>query len=117
MSTLVSLTQDASAQLLLAQAADVTLAAGEGFLDWGTAKNTQTQALFRGVSITVAIIFVIWQAIASRMAMARIIIAGVTAGILVWVVWNVTNLKDRVDNEVNAMPAVVQTTDRGGVSV
>jgi hypothetical protein len=87
--------------------------AGTGIIDWLTGKNAAVQTLGRGFSITAGIIFVIYQAFVSRGAMARIIIAGIAAGIFVWIVWNVTGLKDRVDTEVNTMRAPVsysQTT-------
>ena len=71
-------------------------AGGEGILDWLTSKNSQTQTLLRAVAVTLAIIFVIVQAVASRGAMARIIISLVAAGIFVWRVWSVTDIKDHV---------------------
>lgn len=107
MSTLISLTHEISAQVSQGHPF-VPAAGGGGILDWATSKNTQTQALFRAISITVAIIFVIWQAVASRLAMARIIISIVTAGILIWGVFNVTDIQDRVNNEVNSAPALGQ---------
>lgn len=111
MSALISLTQDVSAQVIQAHPMAVQAAGGDGILDWLTNKNSQTQTLVRAMVVTLAIVFVVWQAVVSRMAMARVIIAGVTAGMFVWIVWNVTDLKDRVGNEVNSMPAVVQITD------
>jgi len=48
---------------------------------------------------------VIYQAIVSRGAMARVIIAGIAAGIFIWIVFNVTDLQTRVNNEVNAIQA------------
>ena len=69
-----------------------------------TAKNSQTQSLLKAMAVTVGVLFVIWQAIASRGAMARIIIAIIAAGVFVWGVFNVTTIKDRVGNEVNSAP-------------
>lgn len=80
-------------------------AAGGGIIDWLTGKNAAVQTLGRGFSITAGIIFVIYQALISRGAMARVIIAGIAAGIFIWIVFNVTDLKDRVGNEVNAIRA------------
>ena len=54
------------------QAGAIPMAAGDGILDWVTSKNTQTQTVLRGVAVTLGIIFVIIQAVASRGAMARI---------------------------------------------
>ena len=109
MSALIHLTQEVSTQALAGHLMAAPPASGEGILDWLTSKNSQTQTLLRAVAVTLAIIFVIVQAVASRGAMARIIISLVAAGIFVWGVWSVTDIKDRVDNEVNASgPAVVQ---------
>lgn len=105
MSTLLALTHEVSTQL--SQASSTVLAApapgggDSGILDWLTTKLAATQTLFRTIGITGGMGFVIWQGIVSRGALARIIIAGIAAGIFVWIVWNVTSLQDRVDNEVN----------------
>jgi hypothetical protein len=85
--------------------AAVPRAAGGGIIDWLTGKNAAVQTLSRAFSITAGIIFVIYQAIVSRGAMARVIIAGIAAGIFIWIVFNVTDLQTRVNNEVNASQA------------
>ena len=46
--------------------------------------------------------------IRNKLAPLLILISGLAAGVFVWIVWNVTTLRDRVDNEVSAPPAVVQ---------
>ena len=119
MSTLIALTHEVTTQV-----AGVHFAApappspgGQGILDWLTAKNSQTQTLLRAMAVTLGIIFVIWQAVSSRGAMARVIIAIVAAGIFVWGVWNVTDIKDRVENEVNALGPVVVQLHPGAPSV
>ena len=87
-------------------------AAGDGILNWIGDKNAETLTMLRAVAVTLAIVFVIWQALASRGAMARVIMAGLAAGVFVWIVFNVTDLRDRVDQEVNASaPGVVQLVD------
>lgn len=109
MSTLMSLTQEVSTQLASVHPAVVPMAGGDGILDWLTLKNSQTQTLLRGVAITLGVIFVVIQGVSSRGAMARIIISLIAAGIFVWGVYSVTDIKDRIENEVNAMgPQVVQ---------
>ena len=116
MSTFVALTREVSTQLIQANPMSAPLDAGQqdGLLDWATTKNSETQTLMRAVSITAAIVFVIWQAVASRMAMARVIISGVSAGLLVWMVFNVTDVSDRVDNEVNSLPSPPTVTQLFG---
>jgi len=97
MSTLLSLTTAVSAHPLV-----VVTAGNTGLLDWLTTKLTDLQSVFRLLSVVGGMGFVIWQGISSRGAMARIIIAGIAAGIFIWIVWNVTALQTRVGNEVGA---------------
>ena len=101
MSTLLNLTTAVSADPM------VVAAGGTGLLDWLTNKLTDLQGVFRLLSVVGGMGFVIWQGISSRGAMARIIIAGIAAGIFIWIVWNVTALQTRVNNEVNAVRAPV----------
>lgn len=79
------------------------VAAGGGgdVLGWLSGKIAQVGSVLKGFSVVAAIGFVIFQALASRGAFARIVIAGLAAGVFVWIVWNVTNLRDRVGTEVN----------------
>lgn len=108
MSILLSVTSEVTTHAATAGhtlAAAVPMAGGDGIIDWLTGKNAAVQTLGRGFSITAGIIFVIYQAFVSRGAMARVIIAGIAAGIFIWIVFNVTDLKDRVNNEVNALHA------------
>ncbi|MDP9240455.1 MAG: hypothetical protein M3O55_07425 [Actinomycetota bacterium] len=86
----------------------VTLAPSGGILDWGNGKVTELGTFFRGFSIVGGIGFVIFQALASRGAFSRIIISGLAAAVFIWIVWNVTDLRDRVGNELKTAPAYVQ---------
>lgn len=101
MSTLLTLTTAVSADPMVAAAG------GTGLLDWLTDKLTELQGVFRLLSVVGGMGFVIWQGISSRGAMARILIAGIAAGVFIWIVWNVTALQNRVNNEVNAVRAPV----------
>lgn len=83
-----------------AQAA--TVLAADGILDTISVKATEAQAVLRVIASLASIGFVLYQAISSRGAMARILVSGLAAGVFVWIVFNVTELSDRVDNEVNA---------------
>ena len=108
MSILLTLTSEVTTHAATVShtlSAAVPQAAGGGIIDWLTGKNAAVQTLSRAFSITAGIIFVIYQAIVSRGAMARVIIAGIAAGIFIWIVFNVTDLKTRVNNEVNAIQA------------
>lgn len=66
--------------------------------------------LFRSGSVVAAIAFVIINAIRSNGAIARIVISGLAAGVFVWIIFNVTTIKDHVGNEVNSAPAVQTST-------
>lgn len=105
MSALMALAQEASTLTLTAA---MPLAPGDGVLDMLTTLNTETLTVLRALAVTLAVVFVIWQAVVSRMAMARIIVATLAAGIFVWAVLNVTAVKDLVNNELNATGAVSQ---------
>lgn len=81
-------------------------AAGTGIIDTIMAKLAGLQMMFRALSVVGGMGFVIWQGLASRGAIARIIVAGLAAGVFIWIVWNVTELQSRVDNEITSSPAV-----------
>lgn len=104
MSMLMSLTEASSS--LLTDPVMTSVASGDGILDWVNTKSSQATTTVRTVAALLAIIFVIVAAVVSRMAMARVLIAGIAAGLFVWIVFNVTDIKDRVDSEINASAAV-----------
>jgi hypothetical protein len=79
--------------------------ASGGIIDLLSNKATALNGLFRLVSVVFGAGFVMWHGVVSRGAVARILIAGVAAGFFVWLVWNVTDVKNRVQNEVNSAPA------------
>ncbi len=83
-----------------------TVLAADGILDTISAKATEAQGVLRVIASVASIGFVIYQAISSRGAMARILVSGLAAGVFVWIVFNVTELSNRVDNEVNAAGVV-----------
>ena len=84
-----------------------------GILDWGNGKVSQLGTFFRGFSVIGGIGFVIFQALASRGAFSRILISGLAAGVFIWIVFNVTNLRDRVGKELQTAPAAVWMHDGG----
>lgn len=88
----------------------------EGIFDWVNEKNASAMAAARGLSITIAIIFLLVTAARTKLAAAPIIIAGIIAAIFVWIVFNVTKLDDRVDTEMSSGPvssiSVAQTPPR-----
>lgn len=91
-------------QLITEASAAMPVAAGD-LIGFAEAKVSALGVLFRSFSVLAGIGFVILQAIASRGAMARIVISGLAAGLFIWIVFNVTQLQDRVDQEMNSAPA------------
>lgn len=86
----------------------LTAAAGGqagGIFDWITTKNTQALTAIRAVAVTIAVIFVVWAGIRTKGSFVAILLAGITAGILLWIVVNVTDIQDRVGDEVNSATA------------
>lgn len=90
-------------QLLLLAADD------DGLIDLGTSKAKEVGSLFRVLSYVVATGLLLLTALKSRGAMAAIITAGISAAVFVYFVHNITDVEDRVDNEVNgSAPAFVE---------
>lgn len=89
--------------------ATTTVLAADGIIDTIQGRAVALQGLLRVLASVCSVGFVIYQAISSRGAMARILISGLAAGVFVWIVFNVTDLSDRVDNEVNAAGLVPAT--------
>lgn len=77
-----------------------TVLAATGILDTANEKAVAVQVTLRAVASVASIFFVIKQAVSSGGAIARIIIAGLAAGVFLWIVFNVTDLQDRVGNEI-----------------
>lgn len=96
----------------LASVSHHVVAAGgdsEGLLDWVDVKSEEAKNVARTVAVLLAIVFFIWNVLASKGALARMIMAGLAAGLFIWIVFNVTELRDRVDDEVNSAPRVSAT--------
>lgn len=89
-------------QLLTDSAPTVSVLAGAGLLDTLGEKLNDVEAVLRVFAGVAGIGFVVFQAISSRGALSRILISGLAAGVFVWIVFNVTDLKDRVGNEITA---------------
>lgn len=84
------------------------MAAGDdGILDLATAKLQEFRTLALVGSGVFAVFFTLLAYFKSRGAMAATIIAGFTGALLVWLVNNVTDVSDRVDNEINSAPVAV----------
>jgi hypothetical protein len=82
-----------------------------GILDWGNGKVAQLGTFFRGFSVIGGIGFVIFQALASRGAFSRIIISGLAAAVFIWIVFNVTSLRDKVGKDLQSAPPAIVWID------
>lgn len=105
MSTLAAITEAASVATL-PQANDLLGFAGE--------KINAVGVLFKGLAAVLAVFFVLRTALKSGGAMAAIVIAGLCAGLFVWLVRNVGEVETRFDNEINARPALVHVVAQDG---
>ena len=105
-------------QMLADQGPMVVQAAADGIFDLATEKVDSLMTLLRAFAVVVAVIFIIYRAVATKGALAAILIAAAAGAIFVYVVWNVTDLQGRVGNEINSAPASnVLTLDPGQHSV
>lgn len=89
-------------------------AAGSGLLDFLEDKSDEAMTTARAVALLLALVFFIWQVVASRAALARMIVAGLAAGLFVWLVFNITDVKDRVDEEINSAGLPVMNVSSSG---
>lgn len=98
------------------QAAAILPMASDDLIGFAGEKVEAIRLLFRALSVVVGIGFVIWQAWTSRGAAARIAGALLTAGLLIWGVFHITEVQDRVDNEVNSAPVPATVSGAGALS-
>lgn len=75
-------------------------AGGEDIFDIGNRLASESRTLLLAVVGVVAVLYIIWKAIESRMAVAAIAVALLGAGLLVWGVYNVVFLRDRTGETV-----------------
>lgn len=98
MSTVITVAQAGQAHL--------TAAGPVGFIDLITSKANAVTLMFRAVSVVTGMGFVIWEGLKSRGALARIIVAGIAAGVFIYIVFNVTSLQKRTKKEIEGLPSV-----------
>jgi hypothetical protein len=104
MQLLAELTQSTTHVEIAAQAAAILPMAGDDLIGFTGEKINAVGTLMRLGSGVLAVLFVIMTAIKTRGAMAAIVVSGLSAAVFVWIVFNVTDLRDRVDNEMNSAP-------------
>lgn len=77
-----------------------TFVLADGLLGTINIKTEEAKDTVRIVSGLVAIAFIVFQAAASRMAMGRIIVSSLAAAVFMWVVFNVTEVRDKVGEDL-----------------
>jgi hypothetical protein len=82
-----------------------------GLLDWTTDTASNLQTVLRVVAITVAILFVVFKAVQSKFAIGTIIVSALAAGVFIWIVYNVTALRDTVGEDLPGSAPVSQQID------
>lgn len=82
-----------------------------GLLDWTTDTASNLQGVLRVVAITVAILFVVFKAVQSKFAIGTIIVSALAAGVFIWIVYNVTSLRDTVGEDLPGSAPVSQQVD------
>lgn len=95
-------------------ASNVTIQAG--LLDWTSDTATDLRGVLRVVAITVAVLFVVFKAVQSKFAIGTIVVSALAAGVFIWIVYNVTALRDTVGEDMpGSAPATEYAEARSGV--
>lgn len=81
--------------------AELAPMASSGIFDLLNEKLGDLRSLILVAAVVAGSGFVLWQAITSRGNLARIVVSGIGAAVLIYLVYNVTDLKDRVGNEID----------------
>ncbi|MDX5961792.1 hypothetical protein SIM91_00200 [Rhodococcus opacus] len=76
----------------------------QGVIEWVNTKATEVQNTTRIVMGAISVIGICVVAVKSRFALAAILVAIAVAGLLNWGVWNVTDVSDKIGDEINAAP-------------
>lgn len=95
---------------ILAEQGPMIVQAADGVFDLATEKLNSLNVLLRAAAVVVAVIFIIYRAVATKGAMAAILVAVACGALFIYGVWNVTDLQTRVGNEINSAPAVSSLT-------
>lgn len=81
--------------------AELVPMASSGIFDLLTEKLGDLRSLILLTAGVMAAGFVLWHGIISRGNLSRILVAGIAAAVLGYLVFNVMDLKDRVGNEID----------------
>lgn len=80
-------------------------AGGDGIFDLINTKSKEAMVSIRSVAVLIVVFMVLMRAVKTQFAVAAITIAIVVGGAVLWAVFNITSVQDRVDNELNSAPA------------
>lgn len=82
-----------------------------GVLDWTSSTASDLREVLRVVAITVAVLFVVFKAVTSKFAVGTIVVSALAAGVFIWIVYNVTALRDTVGEDLPGSAPVVEYVD------
>lgn len=81
-------------------AAQLDLTVRTGLIDWASDKTAEIQPVLQALAVTVAIIFVVYKAVQSKLSLGTMIASALAAAILIWLSLNITELTDILDEDL-----------------
>ncbi|MGN7157749.1 hypothetical protein ACTHRK_16840 [Dietzia cercidiphylli] len=82
-----------------------TLVLADGIFGTISDKSNEGAGALKDVALFAGLVFIVWKAFATRGAIAGIIVAIFSAGILIWAVGNIDFVSGKVGDELQSMPA------------
>lgn len=83
--------------------------AADGLLGWIESEAAALDATVKTVGVVVAVIMFLYVSLRNGFALARMIMAGLVAGLFIVIITNVQWFSTKVGNELGAAPPVVST--------
>lgn len=89
-----------------------------GIFDWVSSTSSKGETAEKTAAVAVIIGYVIYEIVRSRLNLARIIIAALTAGVALWVINNVNTVQGKVGSDLDdkpgsSGPAITQVAPSG----
>lgn len=81
-----------------------TFVLAEGIFGTISDKSNEGAGALQSVALFAGLVFIVWKAFSSRGAIAGIIVAIFSAGILIWAVGNIDFVSGKVGDELQSMP-------------
>jgi hypothetical protein len=90
--------------------APLDLQVRSGLVDWVSDKTAEIQPVLQAMAVTVAIVFVVYKAVQSKLSLGTMIASALAAAVLIWLSMNITELTDIIDKDLPGG----ETTEPGG---